>query len=93
MLPTVHKTMLLLYQYVALAHGGRGNSSSIDRHGTYGGGGGGGRGAYGVSKRSDYRVLVTGFPSSASWQNLKGSHASSWRCLFFASFQGVRAWT
>ncbi|KAF5776171.1 putative RNA recognition motif domain, nucleotide-binding alpha-beta plait domain superfamily [Helianthus annuus] len=32
---------------VELAHGGRGNSSSTDRHGTYGGGGGGGRGAYG----------------------------------------------
>ncbi|KAJ0918560.1 putative nucleotide-binding alpha-beta plait domain superfamily, RNA-binding domain superfamily [Helianthus annuus] len=36
---------------VELAHGGRGNSSSTDRHGTYGGGGGGGRGAYGVSKK------------------------------------------
>ncbi|KAJ0734967.1 putative RNA recognition motif domain, nucleotide-binding alpha-beta plait domain superfamily [Helianthus annuus] len=60
---------------VELAHGGRGNSSSTDRHGSYGGGGGGGggggRGAYGVSKRSDYRVLVTGLPSSASWQDLK----------------------
>ncbi|KAJ0746811.1 putative RNA recognition motif domain, nucleotide-binding alpha-beta plait domain superfamily [Helianthus annuus] len=81
---------------VELAHGGRGNSSSTDRHGTYGGGGGGGRGAYGVSKkirlpRCEFQleILVTGLPSSASWQDLKGSHASSWRCLFFASFQGT----
>ncbi|KAL4572118.1 hypothetical protein LXL04_018887 [Taraxacum kok-saghyz] len=60
---------------VELAHGGRGNSSSTDRHGGYGGGrggggGGGGRGG-GVSRRSDYRVMVTGLPSSASWQDLK----------------------
>ncbi|KAK1319038.1 Pre-mRNA-splicing factor SF2 [Acorus calamus] len=53
---------------VELAHGGRGQSSSIDRHGSYSSGGGG-RG--GVSRRSDYRVLVTGLPSSASWQDLK----------------------
>ncbi|KAK1292247.1 Pre-mRNA-splicing factor SF2 [Acorus calamus] len=54
---------------VELAHGGRGQSSSIDRHGSYNSGGGG-RGG-GVSRRSDYRVLVTGLPSSASWQDLK----------------------
>ncbi|KAK9823308.1 hypothetical protein WJX72_001807 [[Myrmecia] bisecta] len=35
-----------------------------------GGGGGGGRGG-GPSKRSDYRVMVTGLPKSASWQDLK----------------------
>ncbi|KAF8392590.1 hypothetical protein HHK36_022935 [Tetracentron sinense] len=52
---------------VELAHGGRGQSSSIDRHSSYSGSGGRG----GVSKRSDYRVLVTGLPSSASWQDLK----------------------
>ncbi|KAF8401465.1 hypothetical protein HHK36_012404 [Tetracentron sinense] len=58
---------------VELAHGGRGQSSSIDRHSSYnGGGGGGGRGG-GVSRRSDYRVMVTGLPSSASWQDLKAS--------------------
>ncbi|KAI7744006.1 hypothetical protein M8C21_001792, partial [Ambrosia artemisiifolia] len=55
---------------VELAHGGRGNSSSTDRHNSHSSGGGRG-GAYGVSKRSDYRVLVTGLPSSASWQDLK----------------------
>ncbi|XP_058082348.1 serine/arginine-rich splicing factor SR34B-like isoform X2 [Magnolia sinica] len=53
---------------VELAHGGRGQSSSYDRHNSYSGSGGG-RG--GVSRRSDYRVLVTGLPSSASWQDLK----------------------
>nr|GFA38015.1 nucleotide-binding, alpha-beta plait [Tanacetum cinerariifolium] len=54
---------------VELAHGGRGNSSSTDRHNSHGSG----RGAHGggVSRRSDYRVLVTGLPSSASWQDLK----------------------
>ncbi|KAJ6680165.1 PRE-MRNA-SPLICING FACTOR SF2-LIKE PROTEIN [Salix purpurea] len=57
---------------VELAHGGRGQSSS-DRHSSYsgGGGGGGGRGRGGVSRRSEYRVVVTGLPSSASWQDLK----------------------
>ncbi|CAN1762883.1 Serine/arginine-rich-splicing factor SR34 [Linum perenne] len=50
---------------VELAHGGRGNSSS-DRYSSHGGGRG-----HGVSKRSEYRVLVTGLPSSASWQDLK----------------------
>ncbi|KAL8214883.1 hypothetical protein R6Q57_004332 [Mikania cordata] len=52
---------------VELAHGGRGNSSSTDRHSSYGSS----RGGHGVSKRSDYRVLVTGLPSAASWQDLK----------------------
>ncbi|KAK8614554.1 hypothetical protein V6N13_068354 [Hibiscus sabdariffa] len=50
---------------VELAHGGRGRSSS-DRHSSYGGERG-----RGPSKRSEYRVLVTGLPSSASWQDLK----------------------
>ncbi|KAJ0979804.1 hypothetical protein J5N97_015278 [Dioscorea zingiberensis] len=55
---------------VELAHGGRGHSSSFERRSSYtSGGGGGGRG--GVSRHSDYRVLVTGLPSSASWQDLK----------------------
>nr|DAD38079.1 TPA_asm: hypothetical protein HUJ06_008720 [Nelumbo nucifera] len=52
---------------VELAHGGRGHSSSIDRRSSYGSGGSRG----GVSRRSEYRVLVTGLPSSASWQDLK----------------------
>ncbi|XP_019419543.1 PREDICTED: serine/arginine-rich splicing factor SR34B-like isoform X1 [Lupinus angustifolius] len=54
---------------VEIAHGGRGNTSSRDRHSGYSNGrGGGGRG---LSRRSDYRVQVTGLPSSASWQDLK----------------------
>ncbi|KAL8207739.1 hypothetical protein R6Q57_007151 [Mikania cordata] len=53
---------------VELAHGGRGNSSFKDRYSSHSSGRGG-RG--GVSRRSDYRVLVTGLPSSASWQDLK----------------------
>ncbi|KAJ0980651.1 hypothetical protein J5N97_008906 [Dioscorea zingiberensis] len=52
---------------VEVAHGGRGHSSSIDRHSYRGNGGGRG----GVSRRSEYRVRVTGLPSSASWQDLK----------------------
>ncbi|XP_051147306.1 serine/arginine-rich splicing factor SR34A-like [Andrographis paniculata] len=51
---------------VELAHGGRG-SSSYDRHSSYSSGSSRG----GISRRSDYRVLVTGLPSSASWQDLK----------------------
>ncbi|KAK4489795.1 hypothetical protein RD792_000436 [Penstemon davidsonii] len=67
---------------VELAHGGRGPSSSNDRRGGYGGGGGGrdggrdsgrdgGGGRFGTSRHSDYRVIVRGLPSSASWQDLK----------------------
>ncbi|KAH0766696.1 hypothetical protein KY285_002567 [Solanum tuberosum] len=50
---------------VELAHGGRG-SSSYDRHSSYSSGS-----RCGFSRRSDYRVLVSGLPSSASWQDLK----------------------
>lgn len=50
---------------VELAHGGRG--SSYDRYSSYSSGGS----RSGLSRRSDYRVLVTGLPSSASWQDLK----------------------
>ncbi|KAJ9146180.1 hypothetical protein P3X46_028482 [Hevea brasiliensis] len=52
---------------VELAHGGRGQSSS-DRRGGYGGGGGG---RHGISRHSEFRVIVRGLPSSASWQDLK----------------------
>lgn len=55
---------------VELAHGGRGPSSSSDRRGSYGSGGGGG-GRHGISRHSDYRVIIRGLPSSASWQDLK----------------------
>ncbi|XP_022135867.1 serine/arginine-rich splicing factor SR30 isoform X2 [Momordica charantia] len=50
---------------VEFAHGGRGQSSSIDRYSRSGSSRGG------VSRRTDYRVLVTGLPPSASWQDLK----------------------
>ncbi|KAG5223501.1 serine/arginine-rich splicing factor SR [Salix suchowensis] len=49
---------------VELAHGGRRQSSPVDHYS-------GSSGSRGPSKHSDYRVLVTGLPSSASWQDLK----------------------
>nr|CAD1829936.1 unnamed protein product [Ananas comosus var. bracteatus] len=52
---------------VELAHGGRSYSSSSDYYSRYSSGSSRG----GVSRRSEYRVLVTGLPSSASWQDLK----------------------
>lgn len=50
---------------VEFAHGGRRQSSRL------GYGGGGGRGRFVVSQRSEFRVVVRGLPSSASWQDLK----------------------
>ncbi|CAN6884274.1 unnamed protein product [Brassica oleracea] len=47
---------------VEIAHGGRRGSSSVDRYSS---------GSRAPSRRSDYRVLVTGLPPSASWQDLK----------------------
>ncbi|KAG7584346.1 RNA recognition motif domain [Arabidopsis suecica] len=47
-----------------VAHGGRGQSSSDRR-------GGGGSARFGISRHSDFRVIVRGLPSSASWQDLK----------------------
>ncbi|VVA12627.1 PREDICTED: serine/arginine-rich splicing factor [Prunus dulcis] len=52
---------------VELAHGGRGHSSSMDRYSSYSHS----SSSRGASRRSDYRVLVTGLPPSASWQDLK----------------------
>ncbi|KAK8520220.1 hypothetical protein V6N13_031317 [Hibiscus sabdariffa] len=55
------------YLRVELAHSGRRRpSSSVDLHSSYSG-----SSSRGPSRRSDYRVLVTGLPSSASWQDLK----------------------
>ncbi|XP_024970385.1 serine/arginine-rich splicing factor SR34A-like isoform X3 [Cynara cardunculus var. scolymus] len=58
---------------VELAHGGRGQSSSGDGRGDYGGGhrSGSSSGRFGISQHSEYRVVVRGLPSSASWQDLK----------------------
>ncbi|XP_073011874.1 serine/arginine-rich splicing factor SR34A-like isoform X1 [Typha latifolia] len=53
---------------VELAHGGRGQSSSFGRSSSHGSGGGS---KFGASRRSEYRVVVRGLPSSASWQDLK----------------------
>ncbi|KAG8503816.1 hypothetical protein CXB51_001892 [Gossypium anomalum] len=53
---------------VELAHGGRGQSS---RHDHGGGSSRGGKGRFSVSHRSEFRVVVRGLPSSASWQDLK----------------------
>ncbi|GJN14170.1 hypothetical protein PR202_gb00959 [Eleusine coracana subsp. coracana] len=50
---------------VEIAHGGRG-PSSFDRPSSYSS-----AARRGTSKRTDYRVMVTGLPSSASWQDLK----------------------
>ncbi|KAL2945379.1 Serine/arginine-rich-splicing factor SR34 [Bienertia sinuspersici] len=50
---------------VELAHGGRGNSSSTDRYSSHS------AGRRGISKHTEYRVLISGLPSSASWQDLK----------------------
>ncbi|KAL6620099.1 hypothetical protein ACP70R_035238 [Stipagrostis hirtigluma subsp. patula] len=50
---------------VELAHGGRG-PSSFDRSSSYSS-----AGRRGAPRRTDYRVMVTGLPSSASWQDLK----------------------
>ncbi|KAK8457960.1 hypothetical protein SEVIR_3G277600v4 [Setaria viridis] len=49
---------------VELAHGGRG--PSFDRSSSHNS-----VGRRGATRRSDYRVMVTGLPSSASWQDLK----------------------
>ncbi|XP_019095298.1 PREDICTED: LOW QUALITY PROTEIN: serine/arginine-rich splicing factor SR30 [Camelina sativa] len=50
---------------VEIAHGGRRGSSSVDRYSSsY-------SGSRAPSRRSDFRVLVTGLPPSASWQDLK----------------------
>ncbi|CAL8346337.1 unnamed protein product [Arctogadus glacialis] len=56
--------------------GGRGGGGAGAGAGAGGGGGGGGigapRGRYGPpSRRSEYRVIVSGLPQSGSWQDLK----------------------
>ncbi|CAL1407486.1 unnamed protein product [Linum trigynum] len=51
---------------VELAHGGRRHSSPVDSYDSYSS-----SSSRGPSRRSDYRVLVTGLPSSTSWQDLK----------------------
>lgn len=74
---------------VELAHGGRGQSSSYERHSSYSSGGGRG----GVPRRSDYRVLVTGLPSSASWQDLKDHMRRAGDVCFSQVFRDDRGTT
>ncbi|XP_011036873.1 PREDICTED: serine/arginine-rich splicing factor SR30-like [Populus euphratica] len=68
---------------VELAHGGRRNSSPVDRYSSYSGS----RGSRGPPKYSDYRVLVTGLPSSASWQDLKDHMRRAGDVCFSQVFQ------
>ncbi|KAI8574744.1 hypothetical protein RHMOL_Rhmol01G0377800 [Rhododendron molle] len=76
---------------VELAHGGRGHSSSIDRYSSHSSGRGS-RGG-GVSRRSEYRVLVTGLPSSASWQDLKDHMRRAGDVCFSQVFRDGRGTT
>ncbi|EOA21147.1 hypothetical protein CARUB_v10001494mg [Capsella rubella] len=83
---------------VELAHGGR--RSSHDARGSYSGGGGrgsrdggdGGRGR-GQSRRSEYRVVVSGLPSSASWQDLKDHMRKGGEVCFSQVFRDGRGTT
>ncbi|XP_010429679.1 PREDICTED: serine/arginine-rich splicing factor SR34B-like [Camelina sativa] len=83
---------------VELAHGGR--RSSHDARGSYSGGGGrggrdggdGGRGR-GPSRRSEYRVVVSGLPSSASWQDLKDHMRKGGEVCFSQVFRDGRGTT
>ncbi|KAJ4876589.1 Serine/arginine-rich-splicing factor SR34 [Raphanus sativus] len=83
---------------VELAHGGR--RSSNDARSSYGGGsrgGGGGRDGgdrgRGPSRRSEYRVIVSGLPSSASWQDLKDHMRKGGEVCFSQVFRDGRGTT
>ncbi|KAK7396893.1 hypothetical protein VNO78_18055 [Psophocarpus tetragonolobus] len=71
------------------AHGGRGHSSSRDRYSSHSNG----RAGRGVSRRSEYRVLVTGLPSSASWQDLKDHMRKAGDVCFSQVFHDGRGTT
>ncbi|KAM3376625.1 serine/arginine-rich splicing factor SR30-like isoform X1 [Capsicum galapagoense] len=72
---------------VELAHGGRGNSSSNDR---YNSGYNSGRNnhKFGAPKRTEFRVMVTGLPPSASWQDLKDHMRRAGDVCFSQVFRG-----
>ncbi|EFH51175.1 hypothetical protein ARALYDRAFT_327556 [Arabidopsis lyrata subsp. lyrata] len=83
---------------VELAHGGR--RSSHDARGSYSGGGRGGRDGgdggvrgRGPSRRSEYRVVVSGLPSSASWQDLKDHMRKGGEVCFSQVFRDGRGTT
>uniref|UniRef100_A0A1J3JYS8 Serine/arginine-rich-splicing factor SR34 n=1 Tax=Noccaea caerulescens TaxID=107243 RepID=A0A1J3JYS8_NOCCA len=83
---------------VELAHGGR--RSSNDARSSYSGGSrggrdsgdGGGRGR-GPSRRSEFRVVVSGLPSSASWQDLKDHMRKGGEVCFSQVFRDGRGTT
>ncbi|XP_062144626.1 serine/arginine-rich splicing factor SR30-like [Alnus glutinosa] len=68
---------------VELANGRRGHSSSVDRYSSYSGS----RSSRGIPRHSDYRVLVTGLPPSASWQDLKDHMRQAGDVLFSQVFR------
>ncbi|XP_034707257.1 serine/arginine-rich splicing factor SR30-like isoform X1 [Vitis riparia] len=68
---------------VELAHGGRGQSSSVDHYSSYSSSSRGG-----LSRHSEYRVLVTGLPYSASWQDLKDHMRRAGDVCFSQVFRG-----
>ncbi|GER24735.1 serine/arginine-rich splicing factor 9 [Striga asiatica] len=76
-----------LFYKVELAHGGRGNSSSTDRYSRSRGHRGG------MSRRSEYRVMVTGLPNSASWQDLKDHMRRAGDVCFSEVFHEGSDWT
>ena len=51
----------------------RGRNSRVQPHRDSGGDGGGHRGGGGPRPAGEFRVVVTGLPESASWQDLKVS--------------------
>ncbi|KAF8564511.1 hypothetical protein P879_06841 [Paragonimus westermani] len=53
------------------SYGGGGSSFNSFRRGGFNRGGGGGSGGSGPSRRSDFRVVVSGLPPTGSWQDLK----------------------
>ncbi|KAF9622093.1 hypothetical protein IFM89_029377 [Coptis chinensis] len=73
---------------VELAHGGRPQPSPAERRSSYNGHGGGGNRGGGVSRHSEYRVSVTGLPSSASWQDLKDHMRRAGDVCFSQVFHG-----
>ncbi|XP_010556739.1 PREDICTED: serine/arginine-rich-splicing factor SR34 [Tarenaya hassleriana] len=72
---------------VELAHGGR--RSAMETRSSYSGG----RGGRGPSKRSEYRVIVSGLPSSASWQDLKDHMRKGGDVCFSQVFRDGRGTT
>ncbi|GMN43920.1 hypothetical protein TIFTF001_013118 [Ficus carica] len=72
---------------VELAHGSRGYSSSADRYSSYS------SSSRAVARHSDYRVLVTGLPSSASWQDLKDHMRRAGDVCFSQVFRDRRGMT